>query len=152
MITRVEDPLLPECPTSPGEGHGPKPRRWGSRTIRANLLTVLIPSALQSTDDITTGPCDANVGHGWRTNVLHAAVVISTGAEIAEQSFAATQQDRHNRNVPFVDERSTKVLPDCGCATSYEDVTVTGRFDGCPVSFLDPTVDEMEGRFPPAFR
>jgi hypothetical protein len=22
MITRVEDPLLAECPTSPGEGHG----------------------------------------------------------------------------------------------------------------------------------
>ena len=90
MITRVEDPLLSECPTSPEEGHGPKPRRWGSRTIWANLLMVLIPSALQSTDDITTRPCDANVGHGWRTNVLHAAVVISTGAEIAEQSFAAT--------------------------------------------------------------
>ena len=88
------------------------------------------------------------MGHRWRTNVLHATVVISTGAEIAEKSFAATQQDRHDRNVHFVDERSTKVLPDGGRAASYEDVTDTSRFDGRPVSFFDPTVDEIEGRSP----
>jgi hypothetical protein len=66
-------------------------------------LTVLISSALQSTDDITTGPCDANVGNGWRTNVFHTAVVTGTAAQIVEQSFTATQQDRHNRNVHFID-------------------------------------------------
>jgi hypothetical protein len=75
----------------------------GQVIIEADSLTVLISSALQSTADITTGPCDANVGNGWRTNVFHTAVVTSTGAEIVEQSFTATQQDRHNRNVHFID-------------------------------------------------
>jgi hypothetical protein len=91
----------------------------GAGTIEADSLTVLISSALPSTDDITTGPCDANVGNGWRTNVFHTAVVTSTGAEVVEQSLAATQQDRHNRNVHFIDLRSTKVLLDGRCATSY---------------------------------
>ena len=36
----------------------------GSGTIVAGSLTVLVPSALQSTDDFTAGPCDANVGNG----------------------------------------------------------------------------------------
>ena len=77
----------------------------GSGTLEADSLTVLISSALQSTDDITIGECHANVGNGWRTNVLRTAVVASTGAEIVEQSFAATQQDGHNRNMHFIDER-----------------------------------------------
>ena len=109
---------------------------------------MLISSAFPSTADITTGPCDANVGNGWRTNVFHTAVVTSTGAEIVEQSFTATEQDRHNRNVHFIDQRSTKVLPDGGCATSHQDITVTGRFEGCSESFFDPAVDEMEGCSP----
>jgi hypothetical protein len=66
-------------------------------------LAVLIPSALQSADDITTGPCDAEVGNGWRTDVFDTAIVTRTGAEIVEESFAATQQDRHNRNMHFID-------------------------------------------------
>ena len=64
---------------------------------------MLISSELQSTGEITTGPCDANVGKCGRANVFHTAVVTSTGAEIVEQSFIATQQDRHNRNVHFID-------------------------------------------------
>ena len=91
----------------------------GQAIIEADSLTVLISSAFPSTADITTGPCDANVGNGWRTNVFHAAVVTSNGAEVVEQSFTATEQDRHNRNVHFIDQRSTKVLPDGGGATSY---------------------------------
>jgi hypothetical protein len=62
-------------------------------------LTVLIPSALQSADDITTGPRDADVGNSWRTDVFDTAIVARTRAEIVEESFAATQQDRNNRNM-----------------------------------------------------
>ena len=51
---------------------------------------MLTPSASQSVDDITTGPCDADVGNGWRTNVFDTAIVTRTGAEIVEESFAAT--------------------------------------------------------------
>jgi len=39
--------------------------KMGAGTIEADSLTVLISSALPSTDDITTGPCDADVGNGW---------------------------------------------------------------------------------------
>jgi hypothetical protein len=45
----------------------------------------------------TTGPQDPDVGNGWRTYVLDALIVIGDGAEILEESFAATEQDRHNR-------------------------------------------------------
>lgn len=62
---------------------------------------MLNPSALQSVDDITTGLCDADVSNGWRTYVFDTAVVAGTGAEIVEESFATTQQDRHNRNMHF---------------------------------------------------
>jgi hypothetical protein len=64
-------------------------------------LTVLIPSELQSADDIRTGPSDADVGNGWRTNVFDTAVAASTGVEIVKESFAATEQDGHNRNIAF---------------------------------------------------
>jgi hypothetical protein len=71
--------------------------------MEAEPLPVLNPSALQSADDITTGLCDADVSNGWRTYVFDAAVVAGTGAEIVEGSFATTQQDRHNRNMHFID-------------------------------------------------
>ena len=83
--------------------------------------------------------------------MFHTEIVTSTWPEIFEQSLAVTQQDGHNRDVHFIDQRSTKVLPDSGCATTYKDITVIGRFEGCFQSFFDPTVDEMEG-CPPAFR
>jgi len=64
---------------------------------------AFIPSALQSTDVITTGPSDADVGDGWRTDVLDTAVVTNAAAEIVEESFAATQQDRHHHKMHFID-------------------------------------------------
>ena len=75
----------------------------GQAIIEADSLTVLISSAFPSTADITTGPCDANVGNGWRTNVFHTAVVTSTGPEVVEQSFTAPPQHGHNRSVHFID-------------------------------------------------
>ena len=71
-------------------------------------------------------------------------VVTNAGAEFVEEWFAATQQDRHNHKMHFVDEQSTKVLPDGGCATSDQDIPITGRFAGCAESCFDPTVNEME--------
>ena len=46
--------------------------------------------------------------------MFDAAVVTGAGAEIVEESFAATQQDGHYRHMHFIDERSTQVLPDGG--------------------------------------
>ena len=71
--------------------------------MEAEPLAVLNPSALQSADDITTGRCDADMGNGRGTHVLDTAVVVCAGAEIVEESFATTQQDRHNRNMHFID-------------------------------------------------
>jgi hypothetical protein len=45
----------------------------------------------------------------------------------------------------FIDERSPKVLPDRGCATSNENIPIARRIEGCVESFFDPAVDEMEG-------
>jgi hypothetical protein len=42
------------------------------------------------------------VGDGWRAYVFDALVVISAGAEILEESFAAAEQDRHNREMHFI--------------------------------------------------
>lgn len=64
---------------------------------------MLIRSALLSADDVTIGLRDADMGNGWRTNVFDTAVVTSAGAEIVEESLAATQQDRHNHNMHFID-------------------------------------------------
>jgi len=64
---------------------------------------ALNPSALQTADDITTGRCDADVSNGWRTYVFDTAVVAGPGAEIVEESLATTQQDRHHRNMHFID-------------------------------------------------
>jgi hypothetical protein len=58
---------------------------------------------LRSADDITTGLCDADVGNGWRAYVFDAAVIAGTGAKIVEESFATTQQDRHNHHMHFID-------------------------------------------------
>ena len=87
--------------------------------MEAEPLAVMNPSALRSGDDITTGLRDAYVSNGSRRYVFDTAVVAGSGAEIVEESFATTQQDRHNRNVHFIDLRSTKVLLDGRCATSY---------------------------------
>jgi len=73
------------------------------RTIRADSLTVLSPSESKSADDITPGPCDADVSNGWRTSVFDTVVVTNAGAEIVEESLAATEQDRHNREMHFID-------------------------------------------------
>jgi len=64
---------------------------------------ALNPSALQTADDNTTGRCDADVSNGWRTYVFDTAVVAGPGAEIVEESLATTQQDRHHRNMHFID-------------------------------------------------
>ncbi len=114
----------------------------------ADSLTVLISSVLQSAADTTTGLCDVDVDKGRRTNVFDTAVVTGAGAEIVEESFAATQQDGHNRNMHFVDERSTQVLPDGGCAASDKHVMVTGRLEGCTESRFNPTVNEIKGCSP----
>jgi hypothetical protein len=98
--------------------------------------------------DISTGPCESNVGNGWRTYVFNAPVTTGTGAEIVEESFASTEQDRHKRQMYFIDWRGTKVLPDGGCATSDEDVSATRCFEGGTESSFDPAVDEIEGCSP----
>ena len=59
--------------------------------LGADLLTALIPSALQSAVGTTTGPCDTNVDKVRRTHVFDAAIVTGAGPEIVEESFAATQ-------------------------------------------------------------
>jgi len=64
---------------------------------------VKTASALQSTLGITTGPCDAEVGDGWRTNVFDAVIITRTRAEIVKESLAATQQDGHNHKMHFID-------------------------------------------------
>jgi hypothetical protein len=79
-----------------------------------NSLTPVGSLRVASADDITAGACDADVGNGWRANMFDTAVVISTGAEIIEQPFAGTQQDRYNHKMHLIDQRSTKVLPDGG--------------------------------------
>jgi len=98
--------------------------------------------------DISTSSCESNVGYGWRTYVFNAPVITSAGAEIVEESFASTEQDRHDRQMQFIDERIAKVLPDGGCAASDEDITFTRCFESCAESCPDPAVDEMEGCSP----
>ena len=92
---------------SPPERSAPSCRRLapqiGVRTIRADSLTTLILSASQSADDIMTGLCHADVDNRWRTDLFDTAVVASAGAEIVEKSFTASQQDRHDRNMKFID-------------------------------------------------
>ena len=119
--------------------------------LGADLLTALIPSALQSAVGTTTGPCDADVDNVRRTNVFDAPVVTGVGAEIVEESFAAPQQDGHYRNMHFIDERSAQVLPDGGYATSDKDITVTGRLEGCTEGCFSPTVNEIKGCSTPHF-
>jgi hypothetical protein len=80
--------------------------------------------------------------------VFDTSVVADAGAEIAEEWFAATQQDWHDHKMHFIDERRTKVLPDRGCTSSDKDILITGRFGGCAEGCFDPTVDEMECRPP----
>ena len=52
---------------------------------------------------IATGPCESHVGNSWRTNVLDAAVLTTVRAEIFEESFATTEQDRDNYQVHVID-------------------------------------------------
>jgi hypothetical protein len=122
--------------------------RTESWTIGADSLAVLISSASQSPVVIATGPCDADVDKGRRTKVFDTAVVTGARAEIVEESFAATQQDRHYRNMHLIDERSTQVLPDRGCTTSDEDITVTGRLEGSIEGYFNPAVNEIKGCSP----
>ena len=94
---------------------------------------------------MTTGSCEADVGNGWRANVLDAVIVAGAGAKTVEESLAATEQDGHNCEMQFIDERSTKVLPDSGRATANKNITVTRCLYGGAESCFDPRVDEIEG-------
>ena len=133
-------------PRSGTSGIGP----WRP-SIEADPLTVLIPSALPSAVGNTPGPCDADVDKVRRTNVFDAAIVTGSGAEIVKEPFAAPQQDRHDRQMHFIDERSTQVLPDGGCATSDKDIAVTGRLKGRTECGFSPAIDEIK-LFRPSFR
>jgi hypothetical protein len=73
----------------------------------------------------TTGTCEANVGNSRRTNVLNAVIVAGARAKIVKESLAATEQDRYNCEMHFIDERSTKILPDGGCAAANKNIAVT---------------------------
>ena len=126
-------------------------RHFGDRardTIGADSLTVLIPSALPSAVGAAHGPVDADVDKVRRTNVFDAAIVTASWAEIVKEPFAAPQQDRHYRQMHFIDERSTQVLPDGGCATSDKDIAVTGRLKGRTECGFSPAIDEMKGCSP----
>src|SRR5580698_7606206 len=90
-----------------------------------------------------TGPCDADVDKGRRTNVFDTAIVTGARATIVEESLAATQQDGHNRNMHLINERSTQVLLDSGCATSDKDITVSGRLECCTEGYFNPAVNEI---------
>jgi hypothetical protein len=48
----------------------------------------------------------------------------------------------------FIDQRSSKVLPDGGRSASDKDILIIGRFGGCAEICFDPAVNEMEGRSP----
>jgi hypothetical protein len=61
-------------------------------------------SGSHSTIGIPTGPYDPEVGDGWRTDALDAAIVVRTGTQIVEESFAATQQDGHDHKVHLIDQ------------------------------------------------
>src|SRR5579862_1689819 len=111
----------------------------------ANSLTPVGSLRVAAADDITARPCDADVGNGWRANVFDTAVVISTGAEVVEEPFAGTQQDRRNHKMHLIDQRSTKVLPDGGRTASDKDILIPGRFGGCAESCFDPALNEMKG-------
>ena len=65
--------------------------------MRADSLQVLFPLSMGPVGNNTCGPLDADVSDGRRTHVFDALVVIDTRAEILEESFAAAEQDRHNR-------------------------------------------------------
>jgi hypothetical protein len=71
----------------------------GQRTLESPLNSLRVAAR----DDISTGPRESNVGHGWRTYVFNAAVTTGAGPEIVEESFASTEQDRHNRQMYFID-------------------------------------------------
>ena len=64
---------------------------------------------------------------GRRTDVFNAFVVWRAGTGILEQSFAATEQDGHYREMHIVDEPRAKVLTNGGRAATDEDVKATGR-------------------------
>ena len=108
----------------------------------ADSLTVLISSVLQSAVDTTTGLCDAQVDNGWRTRVFDAAIIARAGTEVVEQSLTATQQNGHDHELQFVDQRSPKVLPDGGRTASDEHIAISRRLQGCAESRLNPTVHE----------
>ena len=86
------------------------------------------------------------MGDGRRAYVFDALVIADTVGEIFEESFAASEQGRHNHQMHFIYKRSTKVLPDGGCAASDQNIAATRCFEGWSESFFDPTVHEMEGR------
>lgn len=64
--------------------------------------------------------------NGSRAGQLDALVAIWTSIEIVEQSLAAAQQDRHDRQVHFVDQASPEILLDGRCTATNPDVLAVG--------------------------
>ncbi len=63
---------------------------------------MLIPSELQSVHDFTSGPCDADMDNGWRGHVFDTVILTRTGADIVEESFAATEGQAQSQ-LHFID-------------------------------------------------
>ena len=68
----------------------------GDHGCGVGLTESSMHSSVELLGVITIVPPEADMGDSWRTHVLDAAEVVSTGAGIAEEPFAAAQQDGHD--------------------------------------------------------
>jgi hypothetical protein len=80
--------------------------------------------------------------------VFDALVLISAGADVAEEPFSAVEQHWDNYQMHFVNEGDTQVLPNSGCAASNQHIAAAGGLKSGVQRCLDPVVDEMERRAP----
>jgi hypothetical protein len=81
------------------------------------------------------------VGDGGRTDELDTLVSCPTAIE---ESFAAPEQRRHNREMQVVDQSGPEILLDGGCTTSDPDISALSGIERFPECCLYTTIDEME--------
>lgn len=86
---------------------------------------------------LALAPGEHRMEDGRRTNELRALVTNRTAVEVIEESLAAAEQDRHDRQVHLVDQPRPKILLDGGRTTAEPDILA----GGCRESLVERRLD-----------
>src|SRR4051794_28686655 len=89
-------------------------------------------------------PADVEGGGGG--GELVELVPVHRAAEVAQQTLAAVEQERHDGDVQLVDQSGAEVLPNRGRAAAEDDVVAACRGEGPLEGGLDAVGDELETR------